>query len=62
MIYFIAVAITIMICRSLGESAGHFWQPEEFENMANLDFENLMHLQNPVHLPLTEASMLRVNQ
>ena len=46
-----------MLCRSLGESDGLFWQPAEFENVANPDFENLKHLQNPGHLPLTEASM-----
>ena len=45
-----------MLCRSLGESDGLFWQPAEFENVANPDFENLKHLQNPGHLPLTEAS------
>ena len=37
----------------LAESAGHFWQPAKFENMANLDFKNLKHLQNPGHLLLT---------
>ena len=46
-----------MICRSIGESAGHFWQPAQLENVANPYFENLKHLQNPGHLPLTEASI-----
>ena len=46
-----------MLRRSLAESAGHFWWPAEFENVANPDFENLKHLQNPGHLPLTEASI-----
>ena len=45
-----------MICRSLDESTVHFWQPAEFENVANPDFENLKHLQKPVHLPPTKAS------
>ena len=57
MIDFIVVSITIMICRLLGESAGHFWQPAEFENVANPDFENPKHLQNPGHLPLTKSSI-----
>ena len=55
---YIIVTITIMICRSLGENAGHFWQPAEFENVANPDFDNLKHLQNHGHLPLTEASII----
>ena len=46
-----------MFCRSLAESAGHFWQPTDFENLANPDFENLKHLQNPGHLTLTELSV-----
>ena len=45
-----------MLHQLLGEIAGHFWQPSEFENVANPDFENLKHFQNPGHLPLTEAS------
>ena len=57
MIDFIVVAITIMLRRSLAESAGHFWWPAEFENVANPDFENLKHLQNPGHLSLTKPSM-----
>ena len=48
-----------MLCRSHAESNGHFWWPEEFKNMANLNFENLKHLQKPVHLSLTEHSMYR---
>ena len=48
-IYVEIIAITIMIRRSLAESAGHFWWTAEFENMANPDFENLKHLQNPDH-------------
>ena len=42
-----------MIRRSLAESAGHFWQPEEFENVANPYFGNLKHLQNLGHFSLT---------
>ena len=45
-----------MLYRSLGESACHFWHPEEFENVSNPDFENLKHLQNPGYLPLTAAN------
>ena len=33
----------------LAEIAVHFLQPEEFENVANPDFENLKHLQNLGH-------------
>ena len=54
---FIVVAIIIMLRRSLAESAGHFWQPAEFKNVANPDFENFKHLQNPGHLSLTAPSM-----
>ena len=46
-----------MVRRSLAESAGHFWQPAEFENVANPDFEHTKHLQNPGHLSLTTPSM-----
>ena len=46
-----------MLYRSLAESAGHFLQPVEFENVANPDFESLKHLQKCEHLPLTEASI-----
>ena len=54
---FIVVAITIVLHWSIAESAGHFWQLAEFENVANTDFENLKHLQNPGHLSLTKPSM-----
>ena len=47
-----------MLYRLLAESAGNFWQPEKFENVANPDFENLKHLQKPGHLSLTAPSML----
>ena len=57
MIDFIVVAISIMLRRSLAESAGHFWWPAEFENVASPDYENLKHLQNPGHLSLTTPSM-----
>ena len=57
MIDFIVVTITIMLRRSLAESAGQFWQPTELENMANLDFENLKHLQNHGHLLLSASSI-----
>ena len=40
----------IMLRQLIGESYGHFWKPTEFENVANPDFENLKHLQNPGHL------------
>ena len=43
------------------ESDGHFWQPAEFENVANPDFENLKHLQNPGHLSLTAPSMTLIH-
>ena len=46
-----------MLLWSLAESAGRLWWPTEFENVANPDFENLRHLQNPGHLPLTAASI-----
>ena len=39
----------------LAESAGHFWQPAEIENVANQYFENIKHLKNPRHLLLTKA-------
>ena len=56
-IYFIVVSVTIMLYRSLGESAGQFWQSAEFENVANQYFENLKHLQNPGDLLLAAASI-----
>ena len=46
-----------MLYRSLGESAGQFWQSAEFENVANQYFENLKHLQNPGDLLLAAASI-----
>ena len=48
-----------MLRRSLAVSAVYFWRPEKFENMANLDFENLKHLQNLGHFSLTAGSILR---
>ena len=45
-----------MLCRLLAESDCHFLHPAEFENVANPDFENLKHLQNPGHLPMAESS------
>ena len=56
-IYYIVVSINIMLRRSLDESASHFWQPEEFENVEKPYFENINHLQNPGHLPLKKAIM-----
>ena len=50
-------SITIMIRQSLVESAGPFWWPSEFKNVANPDFGNLKHLQNRGHLSLTAASI-----
>ena len=47
-----------MLWRSLDESAGHFWWPEESENVANIGFDNLKHLQKPGHLLLTKSRML----
>ena len=38
---------------------GHFWQPEELENMANPDFNNLKHLENLGHFYLTTGSMFK---
>ena len=46
-----------MIYWLLTESAGHFWWPTEFENVANKDFEHLKHLENRGHLLLTAPSM-----
>ena len=46
-----------MLRWSLADSAGYFWQPAEFEDVANPGFENPKHLQNPEHLPLNEPSM-----
>ena len=46
-----------MLRRSFAESAGHFWQPVEVENVANPDFDNIKNLQNYGHLLLTETSI-----
>ena len=46
-----------MLCRLLDESAGHFFQPEEFENVENTDIKNLKHLQNQGNSFLTEPIM-----
>ena len=46
-----------MLRRLLAESVGHFWKPTEFENVENPYFENIKHLQNSGHLPLTEPIM-----
>ena len=46
-----------MLRWSRADSTGHFWQPAEFKNVENPDFENLKHLQNPGHLSLTAPSM-----
>ena len=48
--------ISIMFRWSLAESAGHFWWPAEFENMANLYLKNIKHFKNPGHLLLTAPS------
>ena len=47
-----------MLRRLLANIAGHFWWPEESENVANPYFNNLKHLQNPGHLLLTKSSIL----
>ena len=54
--YFIVFFVTIMLRRSLAESAGHFWLPEEFVNVADPDFESFKYLQNPGHLSMTKRS------
>ena len=46
-----------MLCWSLDDSSSQFWQPAKIENVANPDFDHLKHVQNPVYLPLIEASM-----
>ena len=56
-LYFIDVAITIMLRRLLADSAAYFWQRIEFKNVANPDFKNIKHMENPGHLSLTEPSM-----
>ena len=55
------VTITVILRRFLAESADHFWQPAEFENVTNSYLENLTHLQNPGHLSLTAPSIERDN-
>ena len=50
-----------MLRRLLAESDGRFWKTVEFENVANPDFKNLKHLQNPGHLSLTVPSTIRTN-
>ena len=49
-----------MLRRLLGDSAGQFWWPVEFENVGNPDFRNLQHLQKPGHLPLTADSKCNI--
>ena len=56
-IEFIVIAITIILRQLLAYNCGRFWQPAEFENVANRDFENLKHLQNPGHLSMTAPSI-----
>ena len=56
------VAITVILRRFLAESADHFWQPAEFENVTNSYLENLTHLQNPGHLLLTKPSVGRLHR
>ena len=46
---FIVFAITTMLHQMFADSASHFWQPEEYENVVNTDFESLKHLQNLGH-------------
>ena len=46
-----------MLLRSIAESNGLFWQPAEFENVANPDYTILKHLQKLGHFLLTAASM-----
>ena len=52
-IYLIVVVIIIMLFWLINDISGHFWNSEESENVANLDFKNIKLLQNPVHLSLT---------
>ena len=51
--------ICVVLCKSLAESSGRFWQPVEFENVANPDFKNLKYLQNPEHFSLTKGCIYR---
>ena len=53
----IVFSIAIMLRQFHSDSTGHFWHSAEFENVANPDFKNLKHLQNPGHLFLTAPSM-----
>ena len=55
MIDFIFFAITLH--QLFAKSTDHYLWPAEFENVAHPDFENINHLQNPVHLSLTALSM-----
>ena len=48
-----------MLRWSLPESACHFCQPEELENVANPYLEHIKYLQNPGHLSLTKPSTYR---
>ena len=51
-----------MLRWSLFESAGHFWQSAEYENVTNLDLENIKHLQNHGHLLLTAPIIIYYSQ
>ena len=57
-VYFVVVAIAIVLCRFLAESAAYFLWPADFENVVKLYFGNLKHMKNPRHLLLTVSSML----
>ena len=56
-IVFIVVAINIMLRWYLAESIGHYWQPAQFVNVVNPDFDHLKHLQNSGHLLLPAPSV-----
>ena len=47
-----------MLRRSLADSDGRFWWPEEFHKVVNPYFNNLKHLQNPGRLLMTKSSIL----
>ena len=49
-----------MLRRLIATSAVHFWWPETSENVANLYFDNLKHLQNLGIFLLTTASMIHL--
>ena len=51
---------SIMLRWFLSEGTVHFWNPEEFENTANPDLENLKHLQNLGHFSLTASCMSEI--